>query len=393
MRLNTNRFQIKLRIDDIALFLILMSLNRIFWNEAATTTMIRMYVVIVISTYIIIREGIRYMLEYKHAFGYLQAMLLSGIVNYGISSDLLSTLLNVLLIANIFAVVDRYTRVYGLHILINSLYKIVLLFVLVNDISVFIADINWNTITSLEAATVYFSGNKFAVAFLHMIFMMLFGSRQCCQNSQTLIQKTKLILLAVYSIILCLYMHCGTGAIGCFVLAVLIYYRNSLERIVCKPINFVVSLIGLNYLFIGTPWLLSNNVIQSLILMLGKDISLTGRMRIYPQLAGIIQKSLFVGYGDSSQIVMRVVGYGNAQNGILHIMIQFGLIGAVAFVYMVVRGIYKVKDTESAIKYSAIAYIFALVVCSLVEICFSYNFIFAVALLNAIAVQKKYRES
>lgn len=103
-------------------------------------------------------------------------------------------------------------------------------------------------------------------------------------------------------------------------------------------------------------------------------------------MAEIIGNSLIFGYGDATQIVAKVVGYGNAQNGILHIFVQYGLLGVLAFMYMCIKAISKVKrsgEKSLTIAYPILVYINIMIVCSLVEICFSYNFLFGIALLNA----------
>ena len=95
---------------------------------------------------------------------------------------------------------------------------------------------------------------------------------------------------------------------------------------------------------------------------------------------------MFFGYGDATQIVAKVVGYGNAQNGILHIFVQYGVLGVSSFIFMCSKAISKVKksgEENLAIAYPILVYTNIMIVCSLVEICFSYNFLFGIALLNA----------
>lgn len=181
-------------------------------------------------------------------------------------------------------------------------------------------------------------------------------------------------------------MSCGTGVIGCALIWVFNICGENVRKVFKYPATFILLLIVLNYLFIGTNVIFSNGLFQNIVLLLGKDLTLTGRMGIYPKLAEIIGDSLIFGYGDATQIVAKVVGYGNAQNGTLHIFVQYGLLGVLTFMYMCIKAISKVKEsgaTNLKIAYPILVYINIMVVCSLVEICFSYNFLFGVALLNA----------
>ncbi|MBT9777081.1 hypothetical protein GPL15_11265 [Clostridium sp. MCC353] len=377
---------LKIKIDDIMLFLMFAGLNRVFWNEASVTTRVRLYICVILTSYLLLKNCLKYIKEQASSLPFIFTILISGIINYGIDKDLLGTIIVCTFIFDLFGITSRYARRFGVKALMDKVYYFSLVFLLVNDASVLYAGRLTSSISSDQAAVMYFSGNKFAVVFLHMIYTFLF----CCYQDEKLNNnweaRIKFIFLGVYNIFFCLYMNCGTGLIGCILIMILIFFKKNLKYFICKPITFVISLIALNYLFIGTNMLLANSVIQKFVLMIGKDLTLTGRIAIYPQLTYIIRESILIGYGDSSQVVMRVVGYGNAQNGIFHILIQYGAIGALAFIYLCYQTILNAKRKNVDYAYPIFAYIISMVVCSLVEICFSYNFLFAIALLNVIGV-------
>ena len=69
-----------LRIDDIMLLLMFSGMNRIFWNDAATTTRIRMYVSIVITLYLLVKKEITRCNKQSLMIPYISSILLAGIV-------------------------------------------------------------------------------------------------------------------------------------------------------------------------------------------------------------------------------------------------------------------------------------------------------------------------
>lgn len=386
MKIRIKRNHLIIRIDDLMLFIMFAGLNRIFWNDAATTTRTRLFISIILMGYLLLKNGLSHIKEQGVAFPYIFAIMVSGAANYGFTKDLLGTLVVCLSILDIFGITARYARRYGIEELLERAYYISAAYVLINDMSVLYVGRLTSSITSAQAAIMYFSGNKFAVAFLHMIFTSLFCCHQDDSWKENWFGRIKFVLLGIYNIFICMLMKCGTGMIGCVLIMVLCLFRKYLSRIINKPLTFVVVLIVLNYLFIGTNVVLSNPIVQNFILMIGKDLTLTGRIDIYPKLAEIIKARPLIGYGDSTQIVMRIVGYGNAQNGVFHIFIQYGFIGTIMFFYMCCKTIASIGKKRINLAYPILAYVIAMVVCSLVEICFSYNFLLAIALLNAISV-------
>lgn len=105
---------------------------------------------------------------------YISSILLAGIVNYGFTEDLLGTIVTCIFIFDLFALTLRYVRIYGIEDLLDTVYFVALIFMLVNDFSVLYAGKLTKAISSTQAAVMYFSGNKFSVAFIHMIVTFLF---------------------------------------------------------------------------------------------------------------------------------------------------------------------------------------------------------------------------
>ena len=76
-----------LRIDDIMLLLMFSGMNRIFWNDAATTTRIRMYVSIVITLYLLVKKEITRCNKQSLIIPYISYIVLEGRENCGVIED------------------------------------------------------------------------------------------------------------------------------------------------------------------------------------------------------------------------------------------------------------------------------------------------------------------
>lgn len=379
MKFIINRRSFRVRIDDIMLLLTFSLLNRVFHFEAGQTTRFRMYVGIIIMVYLVLRGSLRNIAYQGGILFYSFAIFIAGITNYGITSDLASTILMIIVIYDIIGMQCRFTRKYGFEELINKLFYISLFFVFLNDISIFL--ISGDT---LSDSVRYFSGNKFAVSFIHMLFISLLECRMVLKNKTIFDNKIFFVIIAGYNIFICWLIECSTGIIGCIAIFIFLFFKNSLKMKFKNPVFFVLLLTILNYLFLGTSFLLNNAIVKRIISMMGEDTTLTGRTDIYLYLPEIISRKPFLGYGDNTTIVSDIVGYGNAQNGILHIAVQFGIIGVLAFIVMCYSALKKININNINYIFAICCFIYSALICSLVEICFSYNFIFAISIINVL---------
>ena len=62
--------------------------------------------------------------------------------------------------------------------------------------------------------------------------------------------------------------------------------------------------------------------------------------------------SPYVGWGYGSPVVSEVVGYGNAQNGIMELLVRYGIVGTVGFLLVIIvllptpKSSAPIKDSE-----------------------------------------------
>lgn len=158
-----------------------------------------------------------------------------------------------------------------------------------------------------------------------------------------------------------------------------------------KASTFIGSLLFENFLIWGPFHIFTNPLLVSFMVnVLHKSPNLTGRTQLYDATMGFVIKSPVYGYGHNTDIYRNTLGYGNAQNGLFHIITQAGILGAVIYFTMVYVSLDR-KKTDKI--YGLIMYIYAMLIGSAVEINLSTQFIVAIAIIYTITQSKKSRSN
>ena len=165
-----------------------------------------------------------------------------------------------------------------------------------------------------------------------------------------------------------------------------------IERI--SGVKFIAILWGgITLIYVSLNTVLQIPSIQYFITkILGEDSSLTGRTRIYAYLTEIILKNPIWGYGHQNTIVEKIVGFGNAQNGTIKFLIDYGAIGLCAFIALVVITFYRLGKTSRSVKekaYSFVVLITTLFICSIVEVSFNAYMYLALAVIAGLSIATK----
>lgn len=282
-----------------------------------------------------------------------------------------------------FLVIDFIVTQYGIKPALKGLMFASLFICLTMDLSVWVGmDIDK---THYQNLVTYLFGNKFMVAYLHMQTMGLIAEYKSISGKLDHIGiRMGLLAFGIYGIILCRYVNCATGIIGIGIITffIVVPINGKIKEILSKPVSMMLVLLGTNILLIGSDALLRIPFIQSFIVdILHKDLTLTGRFHIYSMLPDLVKKHPFLGYGYNSDIFAELIGYGNAQNGILQYVLDCGIIGAILFIINWIQSILKARNREQ-ITWPMISVVYGFIVCSLVEVCFKLNFIVILAVIS-----------
>ena len=283
-----------------------------------------------------------------------------------------------------FIVVDYFFRRKDAKGLINQFFLLVFFLAFLELLAIIVS--RGKGIGGNEVLSLYFIGNKFFVSYTHMLFLAL-----SVYQIRSILNKKKQILiflsLSVYVIFVCHIVDCNTGVVGsCFMvlLIILMNINKKLKDILFKPYIFICFFVLLTILLAGTEIVVGNTYFQDLFLKYSHTNKLlTGRLEMYEVALEYIAQRPYVGYGINSTIVEDVLTWGNAQNGLLKMLLDFGIIGTAAFLFVCydafrIRGITNMKYLNTVI----VAYLYAMALCSTVEINISFYFFAGIALLK-----------
>lgn len=265
---------------------------------------------------------------------------------------------------------------YGLFGALSSLFWPLLLVCLANDFVVFAAHIN-NSLSS------YLIGNKFSTGDIHSLLIVVYGTLLAERHGYVVYNWGIFWIFVVETILVLIKASAMTALLGFLLaVAVVVVIPSKVKSFCSRGVVFIGVLAIANIVFFCSGMMLQNPYVQSFIQdVLGRSLTMTGRTPIYDRLGFIIGASPYVGYGYGNTIVERVVGWGNAQNGVAEIVVMYGLVGLVSFGLMV-HGVLGEKGERNEKALSLIGVLYGMILTSLVEVSFGIAFYFALAIVS-----------
>lgn len=231
----------------------------------------------------------------------------------------------------------------------------------------------------------YFFGGKFLTSYYLSAFLILYIIYNKDKIKKETKKKILVILMTVVILLIEYYIKCSTVVVASLVLLLLLLKKESLIRILKKR----AVIIALICLCACIPFFIKNileiPLIKHIIVdILHENLVLTGRTKIYRYVGEIICNRICVGYGYGNNIVEQIVGFGNAQNGALHMIVEKGIIGFGLFITLIFSMLKQKNVKKGSYEYQKevwplYVFIIFMIVCSIVEI--SYNYLFFTFLL------------
>lgn len=225
------------------------------------------------------------------------------------------------------------------------------------------------------------------VSYFHMSLLALLINKDWEQGRK---RKINILIYFIYSVVICRVADTMTGVIGLFFILLfwIIFYNNKkLYQISIKPITVLSFFLGLNALFLLSNVLLQNQVIASFLMKYSHtDTLLSGRLPMYKIVINSISKNGIWGYGINYDIVERTLSFGNPQNGLLKMTLDYGFIGFALFCVVLEKSFHSLNKVNLLnTDFGLVSFIYGMLFCSLIEINLDSLFFFILALMYGCA--------
>lgn len=245
-------------------------------------------------------------------------------------------------------------------------FTVVLLF---NDFLMLILPYN-----RADSSTVYLVGNKFIVSYAHCL---LSGLMLACFANKVAMNRLIILLGAAISF----FAGSSTGTMMMIIMLALTLIPTKTRAVVCNPLFIAASVAILNILIWGSANLFQMPEFQNFMVnILHKSADMTGRERLYAATFDFVAMKPVLGWGYLTDIYRITFGYGNAQNGLFHLITQCGILGT-TFYFSGLLAALGGKQSRNDSLFGIYAFLFCMVLGSSVEINLSFQFAFGVALI------------
>ncbi|MFT4071750.1 MAG: O-antigen ligase family protein [Dysgonamonadaceae bacterium] len=226
-------------------------------------------------------------------------------------------------------------------------------------------------------------GNKFIVSYSHIFCVVLYCIKDRSKRINPYFTNSpKVYLFIAFSALICILSQTATGLIGSVIVFLLFKFKKVVKKTLFNShliITFLFIFTTISFIFIE---LINNEFIQYFIVnILGKDLTLTGRLDIYDVLLDMLTKRPVTGFGSgNAHYALRYYyGMANAQNGFFNVIFEQGILGATALVYLLYVSFRNLRNFGA---YPLVAFIIMYIVLSSVEVTLGMNFIYLLIILQ-----------
>ena len=380
---NSN-YNMKVRSVDIIIFFSFFVLFKPAFIPSNIQIIIRVTLIMITSIYIIFKVKFRNL--FNASLLVVAPIVVSCSVNY--YKDLLSfqNLLNGLLYAirlyniyTIFLYCKKIRYEYNAFLIIYNLLKI---YSFISILSIIIVGPSTNN---------FFFGTKYPTSYLLILFVSFYyikNKQKFYINSKVNIRyfSKYLILFFVTSLFIWI-IGCRTGTISFLMCFILSFSGKKAKKIMSKPVVVILALVvsALFVFIIGE--ILQLGFVQSILTLLGKDVTLSDRIRYYQRIGYVISKcDICIGYGYSSDYMKSIIAYGsNIQNGLLQHLIEYGLCGSIGLLVFIY---YSIKKTHMN-NWGFYMYLYTMIIAAIVEISISAIFFLCLFIMRWVCIKEE----
>lgn len=294
---------------------------------------------------------------------YLAMVLISSYINRNSIQErkvFLVAIIFVLTILEIYYLFEYFIILNRTQELIDTLFYLLLFYCILTDIVMIIFPNLY-----IEKGMYYLTGNKFEVSYLHLQLLVMYLQKEKCNRKLWKFGKSDFIFLVLIAVsfFACINVQCTTGTIGVLLLIVFYYYMSEKEKTLKKPMVFLTILfISVSVLMLFSGIVQLEPVRYLVEDVFHRDITLTGRLNIYESINKVFSGHVLFGYGmgSSFEIVMKMIGAPNTQNGILEIILQQGIISLILLIVLVWKIFHYISKKQGVNYALIILYIYSI---------------------------------
>lgn len=313
-----------------------------------------------------------------HVFAYSYALLviLSGIIT---NEDMGSAIVEGLCIFLMFSLPDLYLQKYDSEMLDYVLFGLLALITVVVDVFIlFSKGAGIVTIhNEFSVSSNYLIGGKFTISYLNMLMIGYVYQRHPSAIS--------LLLSGLVGLVICSLVQCSTGITGIVLMVGLILFSYPVKVVWPRKSTVALAIVIAAFVAVLFTELLTWGPFGLFITnVLGESSDLTGRTSIYPVLIDLFLKRPVCGYGSAGAANLAVglaCGAADAQEGLFHILLSNGLLGAGLFLGLCVTCLASVRGLDKG-AVGLYSFLVSMAVCSAIEINLGLTFILGLSLFR-----------
>lgn len=367
----------KIKKRDLLFFLLVISVFKILILPKIVIQSIKIVAVLCTTVYITKKLKVKEMVNSTCLWGIY--IILSTIINYFIGyvtiSNIFESILQALSILNLFCIFFVYKKANELYRAKKILIVILWIYTIMSIITIVINGHGEGT------TVVYFAGNKFRTCYYMLLLTCLLYSELKTSLKKNIYTTVGFWVSLVLLIFVAIYVNCSTALVCVAVFCAFMLLPNSvLKKLFSRKTVFIALIVtGVIWLFLQA--ILHLPVVQRIIVgILHKDLGLTGRFAIYSMLLDIVNKNPLWGYGYGNSIIYSCTHgmIANAQNNLMQVIVDYGIIGLLLFVNMIYSNLPK---TNEKMNYMYV-YIYIMLIAAIVEITFDFWFFVALFLVG-----------
>lgn len=367
----------KLKSLDIILILLYIAIFKIYAIPQLAQQISKIIIVLIVFLYLLQNVKIKDLINYSLLFSMM--IILSGVSSYRagfVSFDrVLDGIMYAICMYCLYTVIQYCAQKDYMDKCIRILFNMTLIYCVVSFVSIIMVGTS-----NIGTEKTYFFGNKFITSYLFIMLAALFYVRCYNKIKNKIAYKIINLALCILAMVIGWWVNCTTALVGSVLLIIAYFLPETMRKILMDPKVVIAGILMAGLLIFGIMIILENERVRYIVVdILKEDLSLTGRTTIYKRLLEIISKRKWLGYGYNSNIVRTIVGYGNAQNGLMELAVNYGIIGVAFFVFTVWHCLKNKKEME---EYGLQILIYIMIVCSIVEITYDYIFYMALFLIR-----------